>query len=209
MSTKPVKLYRHMLSGHCHRVELMLSLLGLPVEFIEVDLANRAHKQPEFLSLNSFGQVPVIDDNGLILADANAILVYLAKRYAPDKWLPDDAVGAAKVQRWLSVAAGPLAFGPAKARLITVFGAPFNAEDVINSAHALLSVMNLELSRNAFLVGDQPTIADIAGYSYVAHAPEGNVSLQAYPQVLAWLNRVEALPGFVPMKKSPVGLMKA
>ena len=209
MSTKPVKLYRHMLSGHCHRVELMLSLLGLPVEFIEVDLANRAHKQPEFLSLNSFGQVPVIDDNGVILADANAILVYLAKRYAPDKWLPDDAVGAAKVQRWLSVAAGPLAFGPAKARLITVFGAPFNAEDVINSAHALLSVMNLELSRNAFLVGDQPTIADIAGYSYVAHAPEGNVSLQAYPQVLAWLNRVEALPGFVPMKKSPVGLMKA
>ena len=63
MSTKPVKLYRHMLSGHCHRVELMLSLLGLPVEFIEVDLANRAHKQPEFLSLNSFCQVPVIDDN--------------------------------------------------------------------------------------------------------------------------------------------------
>ena len=209
MSTKPVKLYRHMLSGHCHRVELMLSLLGLPVEFIEVDLANRAHKQPEFLSLNSFGQVPVIDDNGVILADANAILVYLAKRYAPDKWLPDDAVGAAKVQRWLSVAAGPLAFGPAKARLITVFGAPFNAEDVINSAHALLSVMNLELSRSAFLVGDQPTIADIAGYSYIAHAPEGNVSLQEYPQVRAWLNRVETLPGFVAMKKSPVGLMSA
>ena len=209
MSTKPVKLYRHMLSGHCHRVELMLSLLGLPVEFIEVDLANRAHKQPEFLSLNSFGQVPVIDDNGVILADANAILVYLAKRYAPDKWLPEDAVGAAKVQRWLSAAAGPLAFGPARARLITVFGAPFNAEDVINSAHALLSVMNLELSRSAFLVGDQPTIADIAGYSYIAHAPEGNVSLQEYPQVRAWLNRVETLPGFVAMKKSPVGLMSA
>ena len=209
MSTKPVKLYRHLLSGHCHRVELMLSLLGLPVEFIEVDLANRAHKQPEFLSLNSFGQVPVIDDNGLILADANAILVYLAKRYAPDKWLPEDAVGAAKVQRWLSAAAGPLAFGPARARLITVFGAPFNAEDVISSAHALLSVMNLELSRSAFLVGDQPTIADIAGYSYIAHAPEGNVSLQEYPQVRAWLNRVETLPGFVAMKKSPVGLMSA
>ena len=209
MSIKPVKLYRHILSGHCHRVELMLSLLELPVEFIEVDLANRAHKRPEFLSLNSFGQVPVIDDNGLILADANAILVYLAKRYAPDTWLPEDAVDAAKVQRWLSVAAGPLAFGPARARLITVFGAPFNAEEVINSAHALLSVMNLELSRSAYLVGDQPTIADIAGYSYIAHGPEGNVSLQAYPQVLAWLNRVEALPGFVPMKKSPVGLMKA
>ena len=209
MSTKPVKLYRHMLSGHCHRVELMLSLLGLPVEFIEVDLANRAHKQPEFLSLNSIGQVPVIDDNGVILADANAILVYLAKRYAPDKWLPEDAVGAAKVQRWLSAAAGPLAFGPARARLITVFGAPFNAEDVISSAHALLSVMNLELSRSAFLVGDQPTIADIAGYSYIAHAPEGNVSLQEYPQVRAWLNRVETLPGFVAMKKSPVGLMSA
>jgi glutathione S-transferase len=206
MSVKPIKLYRHILSGHCHRVELMLSLLGIPVELIDVDLANRAHKQPAFLQLNTFGQVPVIDDDGVILADSNAILVYLAKRYAPGKWLPEDPVSAANIQRWLSAAAGPLAFGAARARLITVFGAPYNSQEVIGAAHALLSVMNTELLRGAFLIGDQPTIADIAGYSYIAHAPEGNVSLQDYPQVRAWLQRIEALPGFVPMKKSAVGL---
>ena len=196
----PIKLYRHPLSGHSHRVQLLLSLLGLPTELVDVDLRAGAHKQPQFLALNAFGQVPVIDDGGTIVADANAILVYLARKYGGDTWLPADPVGAAAVQRWLSVAAGQIAFGPAAARLITVFGARFDAEEVIGRAHALLRVMEAELSRRGFLTGDRPNIADIAGYTYIAHAPEGNVSLAEYPQVRAWLARIEALPGFVPMQ---------
>jgi glutathione S-transferase len=204
----PIKLYHFPLSGHAHRVQLMLSLLDLPVEVIFVDLAKGAHKQADFLAINPFGQVPVIDDNGVVLADSNAILVYLANKYGEGRWLPTDAVGAARVQRWLSVAAGPLHAGPATARLITVFGASYNAEDVIARSHGLLKVIDQELSNSAYLVGDTPTIADIAGYSYIAHAPEGNVSLQDYTHVRAWLARIEALPGFVGMPRTVAGLQK-
>ncbi|MFX5085475.1 glutathione S-transferase N-terminal domain-containing protein, partial [Acinetobacter baumannii] len=77
---------------------------------------------------NPFGQVPVLEDDGVVIADSNAILVYLAKKAGRGDWLPEDPVGAAAVQRWLSVAAGELAYGPAAARLVTVFGAKFNAE---------------------------------------------------------------------------------
>ena len=206
MSQKAIKLFGFPLSGHSHRVELMLSLLGLPSEFVLVDLTKGAHKHPEFLAMNPFGQVPVIDDNGTVLADSNAILVYLAQKYGEVHWLPSDAAGAAAVQRWLSIAAGPLAAGPARARLITVFGAPYNAEEVIANAHALLKVIEAELSGRQYLVGEQPSIADVASYSYIAHAPEGNVSLADYPNLRAWLARIEALPHFVAMPRTATGL---
>jgi len=203
----PIKLYRHPLSGHSHRIQLMLSLLGLPGEFIDVDLAAGAHKQPPFLTLNAFGQVPVIDDNGTIVADANAILVYLARKYGGEAWLPDDPLGAATVQRWLSVAAGQLANGPAAARLVNVFGAKLDAAELIHRSHAVLRIMDAELARRTFLAGDRATIADVACYTYIAHAPEGNVSLAEYPQVRAWLARIAGLPGFVPMATTRVGLV--
>ena len=209
MSQSAVKLYRHPLSGHSHRVELMLSLLDVPTELVFVDLMNGAHKTPEFLALNRFGQVPVIDDNGTVLADSNGILVYLASKYGNGQWLPSDPVEQAKVQRWLSVAAGQISSGPATARLITVFGAGYDAADAIKRSHALLQVMEDELANSAFLAGDKATVADVAAYTYVAHAPEGNVSLEDYPNVRAWLERVEALPKFVGMQRTAVGLQTA
>ncbi|WP_434594079.1 glutathione S-transferase [Pseudomonas sp. R4-83] len=201
-----IKLYNFPRSGHAHRVELMLSLLQLPTELIFVDLAKGEHKQPAYLAINSFGQVPAIDDGGVVLADSNAILVYLAQKYGNGRWLPADPVGAARVQRWLSAAAGPIAFGPAAARLVTVFGAQLNAEEAIARAHNLLKVMDVELGQNAFLAGAEPSIADVSAYSYIAHAPEGNVTLDDYGNVRAWLARVEALPGFVGMPRTIAGL---
>jgi glutathione S-transferase len=209
MSQSAVKLYRHPLSGHSHRVELMLSLLDVPTELVFVDLMKGAHKTPEFLALNRFGQVPVIDDNGTVLADSNGILVYLASKYGNGQWLPSDPAEQAKVQRWLSVAAGQISSGPATARLITVFGAGYDAADAIKRSHALLQVMEDELANSAFLAGDKATVADVAAYTYVAHAPEGNVSLEEYPNVRAWLERVEALPKFVGMQRTAVGLQTA
>ncbi|RZL37101.1 MAG: glutathione S-transferase [Rubrivivax sp.] len=205
-----LKLYRHALSGHAHRAELALSLLGLPHELVDVDLAARAHKTPEFLARHPFGQLPLLEDDGQWVWDSTAILVYLASKYdAAGRWLPQDAAGRAAVQAWLSVASGPMAFGPAAARLVTVFGAPFNAEEVIARAHALFKVMEAELARRPFLVAEHATLADIAGYSYVANAPEGNVDLAPYPALRAWLARVEALPRFVPFKTSSAGLRAA
>jgi glutathione S-transferase len=156
--------------------------------------------------MNCFGQVPVIQDGDVTLADSNAILVYLEGRYAPGKWLPRDPVGAAQVQRWLSVAAGQLAFGVAAARVMVLFKLPDDPSAVIARAKALLQVMESELATRPYLAGQVPTLADIANYTYTAHAPEGNVSLEPYPNVRAWLARIEALPGFIPMMKSPVGL---
>ncbi|MFP3448026.1 glutathione S-transferase family protein [Pseudomonas sp. SIMBA_067] len=204
--SNPIKLYNFPKSGHAHRIELMLSLLNLPTELVFVDLAKGAHKQPDFLALNPFGQVPVIDDNGTVIADSNAILVYLAKKYDNGTWLPEEPAAAARVQRWLSVAAGPLAFGPAAARLVTVFGAAFNTDEVIARAHTLLKVIDAELAKMPFLAGSTPTIADIANYSYIAHAPEGNVSLEPYANVRSWLARIESLPGFVAMPRTVIGL---
>jgi len=205
-----MKLYYHPLSGHAHRARLFLSLTQTPFELVEVDLAKGAHKAPEFLALNRFGQVPVLEDDGTVIADSASILIYIAKKRGLIEWLPSDPVGAAAVQRWLSVAAGQIAFGPAAARLITVFGAGFNADEVIGRAHAVLKNIDAELVGKAWIIGsEQPTIADVALYSYIARAPEGNVDIAAYTNVDAWLKRIENLPGFVPFVQTPVGLAAA
>lgn len=210
MSQSAIKLYGFPLSGHSHRVELMLSLLGLPSEFILVDLKQGAHKAAEFVdTINPFGQVPAIDDNGTVLADSNAILVYLASKYGNGQWLPSDPLGQAHVQRWLSAAAGQLHVGPATARLAVVFGADVDTVTAISRSHALLQLIEQQLGRSRFLASEQPSIADIAFYTYVAHAPEGNVSLADYPQVRAWLASIEALPGFVGMPRTAVGLQSS
>lgn len=204
---KHIKLYRHPLSGHSHRAELMLSLLNIDAELVDVDLMQGAHKQPEFLQKNSFGQVPVLQDDDTVIADSNAILVYLATQYdSRRRWLPEDSESAALVQRFLSVAAGPLVSGPASARLVTVFGAGLNHQQAIEAAHSLLAVLNQYLKDRNWLAAAHPTIADVANYTYIAHGPEGNVDLKDYPNVIAWLQRVEALPGFVAMKPTAVGL---
>jgi glutathione S-transferase len=204
-----MKLYHHPLSGHAHRARLFLCLLGVPHAAIEVDLKAGAHKTPEFLALNPFGQVPVLDDDGTMISDSNAILVYVARKLGRTDWLPADPQGEAAVQRWLSVAAGELAYGPAAARLVTVFGASFRPEEVIGRAHILLGRLEAHLAGRDWLVGERPTIADVALYSYVARAPEGNVDLSAYANVNAFLRRIEALPGFLPFVQTPAGLSAA
>jgi len=204
-----MKLYHHPLSGHAHRARLFLSLLGIPHEAVALDLKAGAHKAPDFLALNPFGQVPVLDDDGTVVADSNAILVYLAKKLGRSDWLPEDPHGAAAVQRWLSVAAGELAYGPAAARLVTVFGASFDPDEVIARAHMLLRRLEAHLAGRDWLVGAHPTIADVALYSYLARAPEGNVDLSGYGAVRAFLRRIEALPGFLPFAETPAGLSAA
>jgi glutathione S-transferase len=192
------------LSGHAHRVELFLSLLGLPCELIAVDMVRGAHKAPSFVAKNNpFGQLPVLEDGEIAIADSNAILVYLASRYdLTGRWLPTDPLAAARVQQWLSVAAGQLAYGPATARLAVLFGARVDLERAQTIGRQLYDVLEGYLAERQFLVGDQPTIADIAIYSYTAHAPEGGVSLDPYRHVQAWVARIEALEGFVPMHRS-------
>lgn len=200
----PIVLHTFALSGHAHRVQLFLSLLGLPVRLVDVDLRAGEHKKPEYLRKHPFGQVPLIEDGDVTLWDSNAILVYLATRYdQTGTWYPRDAVAAARVQQWLSAAAGPLAFGPSHARAIKLFGLPLDYERALTIAGQLMPVLDQALEGKQFLVGDNPTIADVAMYSYTARAPEGGISLEPFGNIRAWLARIEALPGFVPMPSTP------
>lgn len=202
-----IRLYRHPLSGHSHRAELLLSLLGINAELVDIDLAAGEHKKPEFLARNPLGQVPVLEDGDTVIADSNAILVYLARRYdATNTWSPVEPEAAAEVQRFLSAAAGQVAFGPAAARLVNVFGAALDHKRAIEIAHNYLGSLDKHLVGREWLATGNPTIADIANYAYIAHAPEGDVSLASYPNVVSWLRRLEALPGFVAMRETQVGL---
>lgn len=194
------------LSGHAQRAELFANIASIDHNVINVDLAGGEHKKAPFLALNPAGQVPVLEDGDVVISDSNAILVYLARKYAP-KYLPTDPVLEAQVQQFLSLAAGEIAFGPCNARLITVFNAPLDADFAIATAHKVLAKLNAHLEGREFLVGDSPSIADIAIYTYTAHAPEGNVSLDAYPNVRRFLANVEGLRGFTPMATTKAGLL--
>jgi glutathione S-transferase len=197
MNTPSLIVYGHPLSGHVHRVELFLSLLGLPFERRLVDLVRGEHKRPEFLAMNPLGQVPVLVDADTVLADSNAILVYLNKKYGHSRWLPDDPVTAARIQRWFSIAAGELVQGPALARRATLFR---NADPKPhqNRSGLLLGMLENQLTETPYLVGAHPTLADIALFSYIALAPEGDIGLGDYPAIRGWLGRIEALPHYLP-----------
>jgi glutathione S-transferase len=203
MSTSQIILHGTELSGHAHRVELLLRMLDLPYQYVAAPAAVRS--TPEFHKLNPLGQIPVLQDGDLTLADSNAILVYLAKRYAPgSQWLPEEPVAAARVQRWLSIAAGEVMYGPAIARMITQWNFPSELARAKKIAGVLLRFMDEHLKSRSFLAAEHATIADLACYSYIAHAPEGGVPLGDYSSVLTWLRRVEALPKFKPIPPSPI-----
>ena len=203
MNAPDISLYGTILSGHTHRAELLLLMLGLPYRFIDAPAPVR--RSPEFRALNPFGQIPVLKDGELVIADSNAILVYLAKKYGQGtRWLPEDPAGAARVQRWLSIAASEVKYGPGTARLIALWQKPGDPVQTREIAGDLLRFMEGHLSGRAYLAADHATLADLACYSYVAHAPEGRISLEPYPEVRAWIGRVQALPRFKPMPSSPV-----
>lgn len=205
MNSHPVlRLHGTKLSGHTHRVELLLRMLELPYEFVAAPADVRS--TPGYKEkLNPLGQIPVLEVDDLVLCDSNAILVYLCKRFAPgSSWLPEDAAGASAVQRWLSIAAGEVMYGPASARAAAQWNVPCDIGRAKAVAARLLAFMETHLAGGGFLAGAHATIADLACYAYVAHAPEGGIGLDDYPSVRAWLARVEQLPRFAPMPPSPL-----
>jgi glutathione S-transferase len=198
-----IKLYDFPLSGHGHRARLMLSLLDLEYENITVDLTKGEQREDSFKALNPFGQVPVLVDGDLVIRDSAAIITYLARKYGPE-WYPADSISTAHIQQWLATATKDIVTGPGAARLVTVFGAALDHEALIKQSHALLTKIEAHLVDRQWLALDRPTVADVAAYAYIAHAPEGRVTLQAYPNVRRWLRNVEQLPNFIHMPKTDV-----
>lgn len=199
------KLYDFGRSGNCQKVRMMLSILGLDYETVSVDLLAGAQMDPAFLKINPLHKVPVLDDDGFVLRDSAAILVYLVRNYGGADWYPDDAQAMGEVQKWLSFSVHDIANGFLPARALVIF----NREGDLEGAEALsrdaLAVLEDHLKDHDWLACGRPTIADIACYPYTALLEEGRLSLEPYPAIRAWFGRVEAQPGYVGMPGLPYG----
>jgi glutathione S-transferase len=194
-----MKLYDLELSGNAYRIRLMLSLLGLRAELQTVNLMEGEQLQPWFLKLNPRGQVPVLDDDGTVIWDSMAILVYLARKYGGERWLPTDAAGMAEVMQWLAVMENETLFGMGVARLISKLKFPGDLAQAQALARRGLNVLEGRLSQHDWLALGRFTIADVGCYPYVALAPEGDVSLEPYPGVRRWIARIQQQPGYIGM----------
>jgi glutathione S-transferase len=194
-----MKLYDLELSGNSYRVRLLLSLLGLRHELVTVNLMKGENREPWFLKLNPRGQVPTLDDAGTVVWDSMAALVYLARKYGGETWLPIEPEGMAEVMQWLAVMQNETLYGLGKARLICKFKRPGNLEEAQQLGRKGLDVLEQRLAAHQWLASDHPTIADIGCFPYVALASEGEIRLDTYPSVRSWLDRIKALPGFVGM----------
>jgi len=186
-------------SGNCYKIRLFCSLLGLPLELAPVDYMAGAHKKSPLIEKNPFGQLPILEDGDFIVRDSQAILVYLARKYGGESWLPTEAAAMAKVMEWLMAAENEIARGPADARLHDKFGIKLDVALAREKAARILDLMEAHLKRSEWLALGRPTIADIACMPYVGICHEGGVSLDTYPAIRAWIARIKALPGFVTM----------
>lgn len=194
-----MKLYDMELSGNCYKIRLMCALLGLSYESVPIDIWKGEQKTPDFLAINPRGQVPVLEDEQTLIWDSSAILLYLARQYGGETWLPLDAKAMAEVMQWLSVSQNEILYGLARARAAKKFNRPWDLEQCQALGKQGLTVMEQHLSDNAWLACPHTTIADIACYPYVALAPEAGVALEDYPNICLWLARIQALPGYVAM----------
>lgn len=194
-----IRLYDSELSGNSYKVRLLLSLLDLEHELVPVNLRAGEHKSPEFVRLNPLAQIPVLIDGDVILRDSQAILTYLAGRYGEATWFPDEPIAQAKIVQWLSIAANELEHGPYAARLACELKMPIDLPLARERAQAILSVMEGALADRSWLELEHPTIADVACYPAVALAPRGDIRLEPYPSIRAWLKRVTQLPGYTTM----------
>ena len=194
-----MKLYMTDTSGNSYKVRVLASILNVPYEKVYVDWDTKEHKSPAFLELNRRGQVPVMEIEGRVLWDSTAHLVYIARRYGGEQWLPSDPLDMAEVMQWMALAQNEIYFGLQWARGVFVYGKPGNLAEYQANGRKGLDLMEHHLARHDWLALGRPTIGDIACYPYVKRAPEGEVSLEPYPGVRAWLARCEGIAGWVPL----------
>ena len=189
-------------SGNCYKIELVMNELALPYEWVDIDILAGESRRPRFLAMNPSGRVPVLDlGDGRYLSESNAIIGYLAER---SPLLPVDGFHRALVYQWLFFEQYSHEPYIATSRFIRLYlGSPPEKQAVLEEkqepGYRALDVMESQLETREFLTGDHYTIADVALYAYTHVAPEGGFSLDGYPAIQAWLQRVEMRPGHRPM----------
>lgn len=194
-----MELYDLELSGNCYKVRLFLALIQQPYTLRSVDFLKGEHKNEESIKRNVFGEIPVFIDGDLILRDSQAILVYLARKFDRTDWYPTTPADEAKVVQWLMVAESEIARGPNDARLHDKFGYQLDIDLARSKSTRILDILNEHLTDRDWLELDRPTIADLACFPYVALSHEGGISLEPYPAIQSWIERIKALPNFVSM----------
>jgi len=201
-----MKLYDYILSGNCYKVRLLLRFLGIDCDLEPVDFfPGREHKSPAFLRINPLGQLPVLEDGDVTLRDAQAIIVYLARKCdGAGTWFPvEDPKALGRVVQWLAFADDITATASA-ARLHDVLGYQLDIDAARAGAHARFRVLEDHLAHQEFrgetwITGPEPTVADIACFPYTALAGDGGIDTFIYPAIQRWLRRFAALPGFQTM----------
>ncbi|MEW6590253.1 MAG: glutathione S-transferase family protein [Pseudomonadota bacterium] len=194
-----IRLHEVALSGNCHKVRMLLSILGLPYESVAVDLAGGEHQTPAYLALNPYGQVPALVDGDAVIRDSQAILVYLASRYGGERWWPQDPVRLARIAGWLSTAANEIAAGPNRLRLHRKWARPIDVPQATAVTNLTLQVIDGALAHARWLTGNEASIADLAVYPYLALSPEGGIDIGSYANILRWLGDVRSLDGYIGM----------
>lgn len=199
-------LYNYVLSGNCYKIRLMAALLGVPYVTRAVNFYPAfEHRSEEMLALNPAGTLPVMQAGELVLTETTAMLAWLGLRHDPGgTWYPAaDPVLGPQVQQWLAFS-GRLTNSAGAARLMAMVNWPGDLEAAKTAAVKDLREIELHLSDRVlegktWLVGDAPTIADIACFPYVALSPDAGLEHDGYPAVRNWLYAVRGLPGFVTM----------
>jgi len=197
-----MKIYGDMQSGNCYKIALLAALLGIKHQWIHLDIMAGETRTDEFVGKNPNAKIPLLElDDGRLLSESNAILNYLA---SGTDLLPDNFFTRAEVLQWQFFEQYSHEPYIAVARFINKYlGLPAEREEEYHSKRAggdkALQVMEQQLRKSPFLVGKDFTIADISLYGYTHVAHEGGFDLTAYPMIQAWLARVAAMPGYIPM----------
>lgn len=194
-----MELYNLDLSGNCYKVRLFASFVDIPLTIVPVDFMNGEQKTDAFLQLNSWGEIPVLEDGDVVLRDSQAILVYLANKYGGEAWWPSEAHLQADVMQWLSTASNEIKHGVGAARLIKKFGLDSDWTQASEHAHKTLTLIDNHLGEHHWLAASRPTIADCAVYPYISIAHEGDIDINRYSNIQAWMTRLQQLPNYISM----------
>ncbi len=191
-----MRLYDYAASGNCYKVRLLLALLDQPYERVPIDIFAGDTLTDQYTAVNPLRETPVLElDSGHRIAQSNAILWYLSESTT---FLPDTALARAQIAQWLffeqeSVMSG---IGSARFRMLTgrdASGLPGRLEIASKALH----VLEAHLAEREFVVGADPTAADISIFAYTHVAPDAGIDLGRFPAVSAWLARIESLPRFI------------
>ena len=196
-----MKLYDFELSGSGYKIRTLMNILRVEYESIAVDFINKEHKNEKYTALNPFGELPILDADGLILRDVQAIMVYLAKKYDKSgQWYPDNAEAMDCIGQWLSIGGGKV-MNSAGARLVKILNYEMDLVKLQSGAHRVFKIMDAHLATREWLELGHPTIGDLACFPYTAMAGEGGIDLNVYPNILKWIERMKRIPGFIAMPK--------